>query len=978
MGCRGISRRARIVIPAILSLLILNVYFPQQIPPVTGQASSADYGDAPDIQDGERLLVGQGCNGPVLRYPTRLASGGPYHFDPDVVWLGSNPPTLEDDPKLPNCDDWLDSLFAPIVPSPYFCDEDEGPSILTVDDSAWVATQQGCNPGGPVSPPLPPEGCNLASWAFDVSVGAGAPDPPGYANVAVDPICWGGVTGEFGDVPAKWVLRNAPIPAGGGTMVTLPFEVYVVHVKAKDKINWMPLPFWSRFTVSPDPIDPAQFPNGTWDGSGPVGGFPYGETEDQLVYGDPPESVPCIVVPRFGERDGIFFMNPINAHVHLMELPGLDHKHGFVQIPGKFAIIDTIAGVFSVIPNLTELNLIKDQCPPKLPDIPIEELQNIADEGEFITTAELTNVVSESGLIDIAYDGGTSVYLFNQDTRVISRRNVDTWALERSYPPPQGLQGLHGDAIFHTENPITAQMGNYMSFNDGISARWLLNLDTGAMQSWITGLNVPVGAAQLLNGNPVISEFGLPSRITERDNEGNIVRTIATATGAPGPSRFARIYYDGILNSIFAADPVSGSLWRIELSNGTVSLVADGLEFAGDAKPFQNPGLTFDVTPEGGPDIQVRAGESINFNAVVRRHGGLMGSVEVTCPDCDSTVLGPSETVTQGRVRTGVLDIPGFGAAVLTAQTPVQDPNPSAINFHLITFDLLPADSLSLLTREISPDRPDLDPLIQPIVNNGDCGPVVHWMFNHGTNEYPDSLGLLKANIAAQNVFYNRSDLPDVFDEAACRVNGMQGLALSADGQFETLQTEVGVSSGDLSNLLGWAFRHGITEDSRLTPFAAIYALMEVYNGRPDLQAAFPEAANGANLTRLFGWAFRHGITEDSRLTPFAAIYALMEVYNGRPDLQAAFPEAANGANLTNLLAWAGEWGANEDGRLTPYTAIYKLMWVYRDRPDLQAAFPEAANGANLTNLYCWAKNHGVFEDSRLTPFASFYNEQCP
>ncbi len=177
------------------------------------------------------------------------------------------------------------------------------------------------------------------------------------------------------------------------------------------------------------------------------------------------------------------------------------------------------------------------------------------------------------------------------------------------------------------------------------------------------------------------------------------------------------------------------------------------------------------------------------------------------------------------------------------------------------------------------------------------------------------------------------------------------------------------VNQGNLANLMTWAAQHGVTESSSsalLTSHIAVYKAMNALSIRPDLQAAFPEAANAANLSNLLVWAGQHGITESSTtgiLTSQAHVYKLMITYSGRADLQAAFPEAANAANLSNLLVWAGQHGITEDvANLASNSAIYKLMIAYSLRPDLQAAFPEATNAANLVNLFAWANTHGFIE----------------
>ncbi len=196
-------------------------------------------------------------------------------------------------------------------------------------------------------------------------------------------------------------------------------------------------------------------------------------------------------------------------------------------------------------------------------------------------------------------------------------------------------------------------------------------------------------------------------------------------------------------------------------------------------------------------------------------------------------------------------------------------------------------------------------------------------------------------------------------------------------------------NGADIKNLSSWAGSSGITTDgasATLSKYTFVYALMNIYDNRPDLQTAFPEAVDGNNLKNLSSWAGTSGITTDgasATLSAYSANYALMNVYDNRADLRAAFPEAANGGNIKNLLTWAGTSGITTDGAsatLSTYAATYTLMHVYNFRPDLQGVFPIAADGGNISSLLCWAKNSGITTDganSVLSLFASFYNSHC-
>jgi hypothetical protein len=227
-------------------------------------------------------------------------------------------------------------------------------------------------------------------------------------------------------------------------------------------------------------------------------------------------------------------------------------------------------------------------------------------------------------------------------------------------------------------------------------------------------------------------------------------------------------------------------------------------------------------------------------------------------------------------------------------------------------------------------------PLVEATQNN-----ILTWAAQHGVIESSSS-SLLTSHVAvykAMEVYSQRPDLQQAFPEAN--------------------------NAANLSKLFPWAATIGISDRAAdLGPQAAVYRLMQVYYMRPDLQAAFPEAANADNLLKLLTWASTNGIMErPDILSHNAADYKLMQLYFARPDLQAAFPQAANPANLSNLLPWASTNGISErPDLLASNSAVYKLMQVYYSRPDLQNAFPEAANAGVLTNIYAWANVHGFIE----------------
>jgi hypothetical protein len=220
-------------------------------------------------------------------------------------------------------------------------------------------------------------------------------------------------------------------------------------------------------------------------------------------------------------------------------------------------------------------------------------------------------------------------------------------------------------------------------------------------------------------------------------------------------------------------------------------------------------------------------------------------------------------------------------------------------------------------------------------------------------------------------IYTNRSDLQEAFPNATTNLTNYT----------ELINWAAGVATGS------WAD----PSFSDLAPFGYWYVLMATYSGRADLQEAFPNATtNFTNFTELVDWAASvvDGSFVDGAylsLASFGYWYALMATYNGRSDLQAAFPNAyTNSTEFEELVDWAGavvtgETQDNAYASLAPYGYWYALMSTYNDRTDLQAAFPNAtANFTEFTDLVDWAS--GVVTDqwsdsaaSVLAPFAPSY-----
>lgn len=225
---------------------------------------------------------------------------------------------------------------------------------------------------------------------------------------------------------------------------------------------------------------------------------------------------------------------------------------------------------------------------------------------------------------------------------------------------------------------------------------------------------------------------------------------------------------------------------------------------------------------------------------------------------------------------------------------------------------------------------------------------------------------------ALMATFNSRTDLEDAFGNVYANFNDFMDLVTWA-GQVVTLT----VSD---------------SAQQTLEPYGWWYALMMTYNGRSDLQAAFPQAyTNYTNYTELVNWA--GNVVNDSfvdsaaaTLSPFGYYYDLMNVYDGRSDLQSAFPEAfTSWSSEQQLIAWSGSvvngtFTDSSNSTLQRYGYWYALFGaVYEHRADLQTAYPAAlTGGGSYRAMFGWATDVvlGDFVDSAyatLLPFASTY-----
>ena len=238
-----------------------RVYLPGVMrgwPPV----AVADVGDAPDSSNSR--------GAPMTAYP-----GVPAQF-PSVIGPGSPPPgPLHRNAPLLFC---LGSRVTAESEADSGLDAD---GVNNLDPSADRADLDGADDG------LLPTGalthCTAVTLRFNVTAWAGAPQEV-FLNVWADwdhNGRWGGVQQcPAGNAP-EWAVRNQVVPLLAPGLYTLTTTAFVAYNPYPEK------PMWLRLTLSnfaaPDTSD---------DGSGPPGGYCYGETEDYLLPGQTAQPTP--------------------------------------------------------------------------------------------------------------------------------------------------------------------------------------------------------------------------------------------------------------------------------------------------------------------------------------------------------------------------------------------------------------------------------------------------------------------------------------------------------------------------------------------------------------------------------------------------------------------------------------------------------------------------------------------------------------
>jgi len=223
------------------------------------EPQDADLGDAPDSSNNFGLQMTAYPTGMMGIYPTVYLTGsppyGPIHWRArDVVYLGAGV-SLEQEADIGFDEDGANNLDPPSDTS----------DMDMLDDGVHF--------------PLILPNCQPTTFKYDVTVVLPPPDPL-YVNVWFD---WN-QDGDWDDAmqcpqPApEWAVQNQQLTGlatGVYTFTTPPF------MSAAGSAGPNPDPIWMRITLSEQPwVDPMMT---GWGGSGPLGGYAVGETEDYFL-----------------------------------------------------------------------------------------------------------------------------------------------------------------------------------------------------------------------------------------------------------------------------------------------------------------------------------------------------------------------------------------------------------------------------------------------------------------------------------------------------------------------------------------------------------------------------------------------------------------------------------------------------------------------------------------------------------------------
>lgn len=297
--------------------------------------------------------------------------------------------------------------------------------------------------------------------------------------------------------------------------------------------------------------------------------------------------------------------------------------------------------------------------------------------------------------------------------------------------------------------------------------------------------------------------------------------------------------------------------------------------------------------------------------------------------------------------------------------------NSASVEFNQVTYP--PLDTLF----SVYGSRPDLQSAFPNVVNGSTSS--LYSLTNWAANTVNDQTGDSSYSTLYPYGYYY--DLMSVY---------------SARGDLQSAFPNAFTSSTSFEGLVSWA--GGVVTDAyldgsyaSLLPYGYWYALMSTYNARSDLQSALPNVyTSTSSFAKLVSWA--QGVVSDQyadssyyQLEGFGYWYNLMGLYNSRPDLQSAFPNAySSRAGFTSLVNWAGgvvtkHWVDSSFSTLNLTGYWYDLMSVYNSRADLQIAIPNAyTSHSSFSSLVEWAGSVVIIGTdssySTLLPYSYWYN----
>lgn len=224
-------------------------------------AGLPDLGDAPDSSNSYGVPMSAYPSGILAKFPTVYVAGSPpygplhhnlerrYHLGPAV--------TGEKEADIGFDADGVHNLYPPA----------DAKDMDRADDGIVTVSLPDCSPG---------------SVTYTVTVPLGAPAGSAFVNLWFDwdrSGAWGGTFSCPGGSAPEWAVQNQVITLPGPGVYTFTTPPFLSWNTAAN------LCLWWRITLSDGPATAA-------DGSGPAGGYKYGETEDYYPCSTSPTPTP--------------------------------------------------------------------------------------------------------------------------------------------------------------------------------------------------------------------------------------------------------------------------------------------------------------------------------------------------------------------------------------------------------------------------------------------------------------------------------------------------------------------------------------------------------------------------------------------------------------------------------------------------------------------------------------------------------------